>query len=47
MSLDAIAKMESTVNYINEMQRISDNCTQIFDTILREANQWKVGITEL
>ena len=40
---DAINKMDGVVNYINDMQRISDSYTCVLDGMLREAGQWKVG----
>ena len=40
---DAINRMDGVVNYINDMQRISDSYTCVLDGMLREAGQWKVG----
>ena len=40
---DAINRMDGIVNYINDMQRISDSYTYVLDGMLREAGQWKVG----
>ena len=43
---DATNKMDGVVNYINDMQRISDSYTYVLDSMLREAGQWKVGGAE-
>nr|WEL12733.1 T-lymphoma invasion and metastasis-inducing protein 1A [Halisarca dujardinii] len=38
-----ISRMDVVVNYINEMQRISDNFTLLFDSLLRDVGQWKLS----
>ena len=43
---DATNKMDGVVNYINDMQRISDSYTYVLDSMLREVGQWKVGGAE-
>ena len=43
---DATNKMDSVVNYINDMQGISDSYTYVLDSMLREVGQWKVGGAE-
>jgi hypothetical protein len=38
-----ISRMDVVVNYINEMQRVSDNFTAVFDSMLKDVGQWKLS----